>query len=108
MAVVGVPSVGELVIHGERASWGRTLCSVAMAKRFLQQGCMRFLAYVMDTRVETPMDLDSVPVVQEFRDVFPEELPGVPPERKVEFHIDLVSGAALIAKTPYRLAPPEM
>ena len=41
-------------------------------------------------------------------DVFLEELPGVPPEREVEFRIDLVPGAKPMAKTPYRLAPPEM
>ena len=53
-------------------------------------------------------DLDSVPVVQVFRDVFPEELPGVPPERRVEFHIDSVPGAAPMAKAPYRVALPKM
>ena len=52
--------------------------------------------------------MGSVPVAHDFLDVFPEELPGVPPERQVEFHIDLVPGAAPIAKAPYRLAPPEM
>ncbi|KAJ9544548.1 hypothetical protein OSB04_024255 [Centaurea solstitialis] len=50
----------------------------------------------------------DVPVVCEFPDVFLEDLPGVPPERQVEFRIDLVPGAVPIAKTPYRLAPPEM
>ena len=44
----------------------------------------------------------------EFPDVFPEELPGVPPERQVEFHVDLVPGAAPISKAPYRLAPLDM
>ncbi|GKE41950.1 hypothetical protein Tco_1469234, partial [Tanacetum coccineum] len=41
-------------------------------------------------------------------DVFPEELPGIPPERQVEFRIDLILGSTPIAKTPYRLAPSEM
>ena len=68
------------------------------------------MAYVMDTRVATgkPSSIDEVPIVCEFPDVFPEELPGVPPERQVEFRIDLVPGAAPIAKAPYRLAPPKM
>ncbi|KAL7617500.1 hypothetical protein Lser_V15G02360 [Lactuca serriola] len=47
-------------------------------------------------------------VVREFADVFPEELPGVSPERQVGFRTNLVSNAASIAKTSYRLAPPEM
>ena len=50
----------------------------------------------------------SLQVVKEFIDVFPEDLPGIPPERQVEFRIDLVPGAALVAKAPYRLAPSEM
>ncbi|GKF83123.1 hypothetical protein Tco_0244779, partial [Tanacetum coccineum] len=40
--------------------------------------------------------------------VFPNELPGLPPPRQVEFHIDLILGAALVARAPYRLAPSEM
>ena len=54
------------------------------------------------------VSVSEVPFVREFADVFPEELPGVPPERQVEFRIDLVPGAALIAKALYRLAPPKM
>ena len=46
-------------------------------------------------------DLTSVEVVKEFADVVPEELPGIPPERQVEFKIDLVPGAAPVAKDPY-------
>ena len=46
--------------------------------------------------------------MSEFVDVFPEELLVVPPERQGEFRIDLVPGAAPIAKAPYRMAPPEM
>ncbi|GKD12617.1 putative reverse transcriptase domain-containing protein, partial [Tanacetum coccineum] len=52
--------------------------------------------------------LEDVPIVQEFLEVFPEDLPGLPPVGQVEFQIDLVSGAALVARTPYRLAPAEL
>nr|GEU46093.1 putative reverse transcriptase domain-containing protein [Tanacetum cinerariifolium] len=50
----------------------------------------------------------DVPVVKEFLDVFPKDLPGIPPERQGEFRIDLISGATPIAKTSYRLAPFEV
>ena len=63
---------------------------------------------MVDTRVREQLSVLEVPVVREFADVFLEELPGVPPERQVEFRIDLVPGAAPIAKAPYQLAPPEM
>ncbi|GKC51626.1 hypothetical protein Tco_1074371 [Tanacetum coccineum] len=49
-----------------------------------------------------------VHVIRDFLEVFPEELPGLPPPRQVEFRIDLVPGAAPVARAPYRLAPSEM
>ncbi|WVZ97649.1 hypothetical protein U9M48_043165 [Paspalum notatum var. saurae] len=51
--------------------------------------------------------IDEVPVVCEYPDVFPDELPGLPPERAVEFAIDLVPGTAPIAKAPYRMSGKE-
>ncbi|GKE61673.1 putative reverse transcriptase domain-containing protein, partial [Tanacetum coccineum] len=52
--------------------------------------------------------LEDVPIILDFLEVFPEELPGLPPSRQVEFRIDLVPGVAPIACEPYRLAPSEM
>nr|GFC66517.1 putative reverse transcriptase domain-containing protein [Tanacetum cinerariifolium] len=52
--------------------------------------------------------LEDVPVVRDFPEVFPEDLPGLPPIRPVEFQIDLVPGAAPVARAPYRLVPSEM
>nr|GEV73106.1 hypothetical protein [Tanacetum cinerariifolium] len=52
--------------------------------------------------------LEDIPVVREFSKVFPEELPALPPVRQVEFQINLITGAALVARAPYRLAPSEM
>ncbi|GKC36845.1 hypothetical protein Tco_1049229 [Tanacetum coccineum] len=52
--------------------------------------------------------LEDIPVVREFPEVFPEDLPGLPPVRQVEFQIDLILGAAPVARAPYRLAPSEM
>jgi hypothetical protein len=49
-----------------------------------------------------------VPVVCEFEDMFPEELPGLPPDRDVEFVINLVPGTAPIAQSPYRMAEVEL
>nr|GEU90410.1 hypothetical protein [Tanacetum cinerariifolium] len=52
--------------------------------------------------------LEDVPIVRNFPEVFLEELPGLPPNRPVEFQIDLVPSAAPVARAPYRLAPSEM
>ncbi|GKA31128.1 hypothetical protein Tco_0717433 [Tanacetum coccineum] len=53
-------------------------------------------------------DIQYIPVVREFLEVFPENLPSLPPVRQVEFQIDLILGAAPVARAPYRLAPSEM
>ncbi|GKD44531.1 putative reverse transcriptase domain-containing protein, partial [Tanacetum coccineum] len=52
--------------------------------------------------------LEDVPIVRDFPEVFPEDLSGLPPTRQVEFQIDLMPGAAPVARAPYRLAPSEM
>ncbi|GKA52691.1 reverse transcriptase domain-containing protein [Tanacetum coccineum] len=52
--------------------------------------------------------LEDIPVVREFLEVFPEDLPGLPPIHQVEFQIDLIPGATPVARAPYRLAPSEM
>jgi hypothetical protein len=52
--------------------------------------------------------LEGVPIVNEYPDVFPEELPGMPPDRDVEFVIDLIPGTSPIAKRPYRMAASEL
>nr|GFB72380.1 putative reverse transcriptase domain-containing protein [Tanacetum cinerariifolium] len=75
------------------------------------KGCPIFLAHVTTKEAEDESKekrLEDIPIVQEFLEVFPEDLPGIPPTRQVEFQIDLVPGAAPVAWAPYRLAPSEM
>ncbi|GJV12054.1 putative nucleotidyltransferase, ribonuclease H [Tanacetum coccineum] len=79
--------------------------------RLLEKGFPIFLAHVTAKEVEDKSEkkrLEDVPIVQDFPEVFPEDLPGLPPTRQVEFQIDLVPGAAPVARAPYRLAPSEM
>ena len=52
--------------------------------------------------------IKKIPVVSDFPDVFPEELPGLPPDRDVEFAIELVPGTAPVSQRPYRMAPDEL
>jgi hypothetical protein len=54
------------------------------------------------------LTIENISVIEEFMDVFSEELPGMPPERGVEFYIDLIPGTVPIAKRPYRMAPTEL
>nr|GFC78386.1 putative reverse transcriptase domain-containing protein [Tanacetum cinerariifolium] len=66
-----------------------------------------FLATIHDTTSEVPSIHDQ-PIVPEFPDVFPDELPGIPPVREVEFNIELIPGSKPIFEAPYRMAPIEL
>ncbi|RVW26904.1 Transposon Tf2-12 polyprotein [Vitis vinifera] len=76
------------------------------ASSLLKKGCQGFLASVMSN--ESDLKLEDIPIVREYPDVFPEDLPGLPPEREVEFTIDLVPGTGPMSKAPYRMAPVEL
>ena len=52
--------------------------------------------------------LEDIPVVNRFQDVFPKELPGMPPDREIEFTIDLIPGTAPISQAPYKMGPKEL
>ena len=81
--------------------------SALRAKRLLRKGCQRYLAHVVDTRKEV-LKLDDIPVVRDFPNVFPEDLPGMPIDREIEFSIDLLLGTSPISKAPYQMAPTEL
>ena len=52
--------------------------------------------------------METIPIVREFPDVFPEELPGIPLEREVDLSIEIVPGTAPVSRAPYRMAPAEL
>ncbi|GKE23653.1 putative reverse transcriptase domain-containing protein, partial [Tanacetum coccineum] len=66
------------------------------------------IAKVLKSVKKDEPKLGNILIVREFEDVFPKDLSRLPPQRQVEFHIDLIPGATPIAKSPYRLAPSEM
>ena len=81
------------------------------ARSLICSACPIFLACLISLTVGESSDSRvpyDVPVISEFVDVFLDELPGLPPNREVEFGIDLVSGATLIFKAPYRLSLAEL
>ena len=74
---------------------------------FTSKGLFGVLAHIVDTRSDEAR-IEDVLVVRDFQDVFPDDLPGPPPEREVDFPIDLVPGTAPISLPPYRMAPAEL
>ncbi|GKB49507.1 putative reverse transcriptase domain-containing protein [Tanacetum coccineum] len=106
--VVHIPINGEtLIIRGDRSKTRLSLISCIKTERYISRGCQVFIAQVMEKKSDDKR-LEDIPVVREFPEIFPEDLPGLPPVRQIEFQIDLIPGAAPVARAPYRLAPSEM
>ncbi|KAJ0576069.1 putative nucleotidyltransferase, Ribonuclease H [Helianthus annuus] len=101
------PTNETLLVHGEKNEMPLRIISYIKAQKCLRKGCIAFLAHIVDKKAKE-LKLEEIPVVKEFPEVFPEDFPGVPPQRQVEFRIDLIPSAAPVAKSPYRLAPSEM
>ncbi|GJX40948.1 reverse transcriptase domain-containing protein [Tanacetum coccineum] len=114
--IVRIPWRNEtLIIRSDGSNQGNVtrlnIISCTKAQKYMEKGFPIFLAHITAKEVEDKSEkkrLKDVPIVQDFPEVFPEDLPGLPPTRQVEFQIDLVPGAAPVARAPYRLAPSEM
>nr|GFD41468.1 putative reverse transcriptase domain-containing protein [Tanacetum cinerariifolium] len=104
-----------LIIHGDDNNRGNatrlSIISRSKTEKYVKKGFPIFLAHITTKEVEDKSKekrLEDVPIVRDFPEVFPEDLLGLPSIRPVEFQIDLVPGAAPVARAPYRLAPSEM
>ncbi|GJR80858.1 putative reverse transcriptase domain-containing protein [Tanacetum coccineum] len=114
--LVQIPYGNEtLIFHGDESNYGResqlTIISCSKAQEYMAKGCQIFLAQISTKKEEDKSEgkkLKDVPIVRDFLDMFPKDLPGLPPVRPVEFQIDLIPGAAPVARAPYRLASSEM
>ncbi|KAL0534776.1 hypothetical protein IC582_029069 [Cucumis melo] len=101
------PSMASFKFKGGGSRSLPQIISAIRASKLLSQGTWGILASVMDTR-EVDVSLSSEPVVRDYPDVFPEELPGLPPHREVELAIELEPGTVPISRAPYRMAPAEL
>ncbi|GJW61734.1 reverse transcriptase domain-containing protein [Tanacetum coccineum] len=114
--IVRIPWGNEtLIIHGDGSNQGSetqlNIISCTKTQKYLLKGHPVFLAHITTKDTEDKSGekrLEDVPIVRDFPKVFPEDLSGLPPTRQVEFQIDLMPGAAPVARAPYRLAPSEM
>ena len=101
------PSGEEVTFIGKRSNHLFNVISATIAKTMVRKGCEAYLAYVIDTKKEEP-SLSDIPTVSGYPDVFPEELPRLPPQREIEYAIDVVQGATPTSITPHRMAPLEL
>nr|GEZ59945.1 reverse transcriptase domain-containing protein [Tanacetum cinerariifolium] len=116
VVTVQIPYGNEtLTFCGNESNNGResqfTVISCTKAQEYMAKGFQIFMAQIFAKKEEDKSEgkqLKDVPIVRDFLEVFPEDLPGLPPARPVEFQIDLILRAAPVARAPYRLAPFEM
>nr|GFD53932.1 putative reverse transcriptase domain-containing protein [Tanacetum cinerariifolium] len=94
-----------LVFRGAENYIGResrlTVISCSKIQEYRVKGCHVFLAQISATKEDDKSEgkqVKDVPIVQDFPEVFPKNFPGLPPARPVEFQIDLIPGAAPVAR----------
>ncbi|KAL0299993.1 UNVERIFIED_CONTAM: hypothetical protein Sangu_2504300 [Sesamum angustifolium] len=97
----------KVVFVGDRHVVPVCVISAIEARRLMLEGCDTYLAHVIDAEKVSPT-LEEIPVVRDFPEVFPDDLPGLPPHREVDFTIETLPGVSPISIAPYRMAPVEL
>ena len=97
----------KMCFYGQREANPCPLISTMKVSKLLSQGCIGYWCYAVSTPIKEE-GVENIPVVCEFEDVFPEELPELPPQREIDFGIELIPGTQPISKAPYRMAPTEL
>ncbi|XP_012468883.1 uncharacterized protein LOC105786961 [Gossypium raimondii] len=91
----------EVVVIGEHRDYLSNVISALVAKKLVQKGCEVYLAYV-NVSISRGSSVKDIRTIRDFLDVFPKELPRLPPNQEVEFSIELLLGTALVSIAPYR------
>ena len=101
------PGKLEVKFRGICRELSSSMISAIAAQMMMRKGCRGYLDYVVETGNEGTL-VDEIQVVREFPDVFPNDITGLPPDREVEFTIDLILGTEPISIPPCRMAPAEL
>ncbi|GJW29083.1 hypothetical protein Tco_0045958 [Tanacetum coccineum] len=96
-----------LVVQGDRSGKYLKLESVIKVRKYLEKDYVMFLKHIMDKEANM-WSIQNIPRERNHTEIFPKDFSGLQLTRIVEFQIDLVPGAAPVAKTPYRLLPSEL
>ncbi|KAE8664148.1 Detected protein of unknown function [Hibiscus syriacus] len=96
-----------VVLIGERRGYLSNIVSAMEIDRMIRKGYETFIACILNTKGALST-IEEIRTVSEFPDFFPEELPGLPPDREVEFEIETYPGSSPISMAPYRMAPKEL
>ena len=97
----------EVIVQGIGSSVMSNVISTMQAGRFMRKGYETFLVVILDSK-RGQVNVEKIPVVKEFLDVFPKELPGIPLEREVDLAIEIVLGTVPMSRASYRMDPTEL
>ncbi|XP_070050184.1 uncharacterized protein [Nicotiana tomentosiformis] len=104
---MAMPELPILEWRGSFVGTSNQVISFLKARHMVEKGCLSYLAFVGDTTAEIPT-LYSVLVVREFSNIFSADLQGMPPNRDIDFGIDLVTSTQPVSTSPYRMALKEL
>ena len=96
-----------VIYRGIKREITPSLINAMTASKMLRKGCQGYLAIMVDRRQEGTQ-LEDIPIVKEFPDVFLDDISGLPPDRAIDFVIELIPGTEPISIPPYRMAPAEL
>ena len=82
--------------------------SAMQLQKFCRKGCREYAAHVLEAAKNETLRLEDFHVLKEFKDVFSNEIIGIPPKRDIDFTIELVLRATTVSNTPYRMGTPEL
>jgi hypothetical protein len=98
----------RITLQGIRKPVSVRQISALQMRKYCRKGCPLYAIQVLKTIEGAKPSPDDHPILREYRDVFPEEVPGLPPRRDIDFSIELAPGAVPVSRTPYRMSTPEL
>ena len=101
------PGETEVVFYGLRKILPTSTMTAMRVSKMLRNSNQGYLPYALEVR-DSGSRLEDVPGIREFPDVFPKDLPTIPPDREIDFQIELALRTEPISKVPYRMAPSEL
>ena len=99
------PGLPEFVFNGNGVVPPPYLISSVKAVKLIRKGCKGYLCSVLTVSTDDNANVNCLPIGREFRDVFPDNLPGDLIAREIEFTVDVIHGPQPVSTAPSRMAP---
>ena len=98
----------RITLQGIRKPVSVRQISTLQMRKYCRKGCPLYAVQVLKTTKGADTSPEDHPILRKYRDVFPEEILGLPSRRDIDFSIELAPGAVSVSRTPYRMSMPEL